>query len=192
MLIKAFNFLKDLFVLTVIFFSMTAVAYGGKDASIYDLAVLNSDENLLLYFRVQYAFNEEMEQGIASGIPVTFTFYVTLFEHPSNLSKNKIASFDFDHTLSFDTLKEEYTVRLDERDEWTVVVKDLTKAKELMVQVNDLKIALLENLSPQKQYSVRAKVRLGKKILPLNFHYIIPFWKFWEFNTEWAEIKFVR
>jgi hypothetical protein len=192
MSIKPSNILRTFIMCTVIVSLWVAIAHGKKDASIYDMAVINSDVNLLLYFRVQDAFNEEMEKGIASGIPVTFTFYVALFKQRTGLASKKVVSFDFDHTLSYDTLKEEYRIKIEEDDDRVVVVKDLAKAKELMAQVNDLKVTDLVNLSPDTQYAIRTKVRLGKRLLPLNFHYIIPFWKSWEFNTEWSEIKFVR
>jgi hypothetical protein len=192
MFTKSHNILRVFLLCAVLIASPAISAHAKKDASVYDMAVINSDQNLLLYFRVKDAFNEEMEKGIASGIPVTFTFYVTLSRHQTGLSKKKILSFDFNHTLSYDALKEEYMVKIDEDDERTVIVKDFEKAKELMVQVNDLFVTSLIKLSPDIQYAIRAKVRLGKRILPLNFHYIIPFWKFWEFNTEWSEITFVR
>ena len=184
--------LRTLFLCAVFVTVITTVAYGKKDASIYNLAVINSDQNVLLYFRVKDAFNEEMEKGITSGIPVTFTFYVTLSMQQTGLSSKKVASFNFDHTLSYDALKEEYTIIMEENNERTIVVKDLEKAKNAMTQVNDFKLMRIDKIMPDTQYAIQAKVRLGKRILPLNFHYIIPFWKFWEFNTEWSEIKFSR
>ena len=172
--------------------SVNTSAYGKDDASIYDMAVMNSEENLLLYFRMKDAFTEEMEKGIESAIPITFTFYITLFQDKAGLAKKRIISFDFNHTFSYDTLKEEYSIKFDEQDERVVKVRDLQEAKRLMSEVNDLFITDLASLKPDQQYTIRTKVRLGKKILPLKFHYIIPFRNFLEFNTEWTELKFVR
>lgn len=187
-----FNTLKSACLVSVFIFCVTSAAQGKEDASIYDMAVMNSDEHLLLYFRIKDAFTEEMEKGIESGIPITLTYYIALFQNRVNLTKKKIDSFDFNQTLSYDTLKEQYSVQLDEEGERVVMIKSLEAAKMLMLEVNDLKIFDLENLVSGQKYFVRAKVRLGKKILPLNFHYIIPFRNFWEFNTEWSEIEFVR
>ena len=172
--------------------SVNTSAYGKEDVSIYDMAVMNSEESLLLYFRMMYAFTEEMEKGIDSGIPITFTFYITLFQDKAGLAEKKIISFDFDHTFSYDTLKEEYSLKFDEQDERVIKVRDLQEAKSLMSEVNDLFITDLASLKPDQQYTIRTKVRLGKKILPLKFHYIIPFRNFLEFNTEWTELKFIR
>jgi hypothetical protein len=138
------------------------------------------------------AFTEEMEKGIESGIPITFTFYITLFQDKAGFAKKKIISFDFNHALSYDTLKEEYSIKFDEQDERVVMVRDLEEAKKLMSEVNDLLVIDLASILSENQYTIRAKVRLGKKILPLNFHYIIPFRNFLEFNTEWAELKFIK
>jgi len=172
--------------------SVNTSAYGKEDVSIYDMAVMNSEESLLLYFRMKDAFTEEMEKGIDSGIPITFTFYITLFQDKAGLAEKKIISFDFDHTFSYDTLKEEYSLKFDEQDERVIKVRDLQEAKSLMSEVNDLFITDLASLIPDQQYTIRTKVRLGKKILPLKFHYIIPFRNFLEFNTEWTELKFIR
>jgi hypothetical protein len=172
--------------------SVNTSAYGKEDVSIYDMAVMNSEESLLLYFRMKDAFTEEMEKGIDSGIPITFTFYITLFQDKAGLAEKKIISFDFDHTFSYDTLKEEYSLKFDEQDERVIKVRDLQEAKSLMSEVNDLFITDLASLKPDQQYTIRTKVRLGKKILPLKFHYIIPFRNFLEFNTEWTELKFIR
>lgn len=172
--------------------SVNAAAYGKDDPSIYDMAVMNSEKNLLLYFRLQDAFTDEMEKGIDSGIPITFTFYITLFQDKAGSAQKKIVSFDFNHALSYDTLKEEYRIKYDEQDERVVIVRDFQEAKRLMSEVNDLFVTDLARLISDHQYTIRTKVRLGKKILPLNFHYIIPFRNFLEFNTEWTELKFVR
>lgn len=172
--------------------SVNTSAYGKDDASIYDMAVMNSEENLLLYFRLKDAFTEEMEKGIESGIPITFTFYISLFQDKAGFAKKKIVSFDFNHALSYDTLKEEYSIKFDEQEERVVMVRDLQEAKKLMSEVNDLFVTDLASLITDNQYTIRTKVRLGKKILPLNFHYIIPFRNFLEFNTEWTELKFIR
>ena len=172
--------------------SVNTSAYGKDNASIYDMAVMNSEENLLLYFRLKDAFTEEMEKGIESGIPITFTFYITLFQDQAGFAKKKIVSFDFNHALSDDTLKEGYSIKFDEQDDRVVMVRDLEEAKKLMSEINDLLVTDLANLISENQYTIRTKVRLGKKILPLNFHYIIPFRNFLEFNTEWTELKFVR
>ena len=47
--------------------SVNTAAYGKDNASIYDMAVINSEDNLLLYFRLKGAFTEEIEKGIEHG-----------------------------------------------------------------------------------------------------------------------------
>lgn len=192
MLRNVCNTVKTACLVFVFIFCAGSIVHGKEDASIYDMAVMNSDQDLLLYFRIKDAFTEEMVKGIESGIPITFTFYISFFQNRTNLTKTKLVSFDFDHTLSYDTLKEEYRIQFDEDGERIVTVKSLEEAQKLMAEVNDLQITDLASLGTGHKYGVGAKVRLGKKILPLNFHYIIPFRNFWEFNTEWTEIEFVR
>jgi hypothetical protein len=165
-------------------------ALARDQAQLKDMFVTDSESALLLYFRVTNAFSAEMEEGIKNGIPVSFTFYIELLQAKNGWPDKDIVSRVFDHTLTYDNLKEEYLVSFGETKK-IIAVSSLAEAEKLMVEIHDYKLAELIDLMPAVSYKARLKVRLAKKTLPLNFQYVIPFWNLWEFETDWYELDFM-
>lgn len=160
-----------------------------QNATIEELIVTNSSTDLLLFLTVNNAFTKQMEEGIKNGIPVTFNFYVKLEKKRTWLNQN-IASLQFDHTVSYDTLKEEYSIVRSEMAGQPFRTKSLTEAKKAMAQLNGPPISPLKALLPEAGYLLRVKAKLAEKTLPLYFHHVIPFWSLWDFETEWYTVEF--
>jgi len=163
---------------------------GKESARIADIVVMNSDRDLLLYFTLQDAFTDEMVKGIENGIPVTFSFFIELFQLQAGKPERKIASQAFDHTLNYDPLKQEYAVEMEERQVSVIAFKSFAEAKTAMVDLHDLAVAELALLETDGRYMVKVKAKLAKKTLPMNFQYIIPFWQLWKFETDWSSLSF--
>ena len=164
-------------------------AQGRQQAEIKEIVLTDSEDDLLLYFQVTNAFTVDMENGIKNGIPVSFTFYIELQAAEESWTDKNIVTQTFDHTLTYDNLKQEYRVEFAETGK-NKAVNSLAEAKKLMTEIHDYKLASLTGLVPAR-YRVRLKVRLAKKTLPLNFQYVIPFWNLWEFETDWYVADFV-
>jgi len=160
-----------------------------KEASIADLVVSNSDTDLLLYLTVRDCFTAEMETGLHNGIPATFTFYVDLYQTRKAWPDHKIVSKFFNRTLTYDNLKEEYSI-ISSTNNKNATTQSLAQAKNLMSQVMDFRIINLNRLESESTYTLRVKVKLAKKTLPLYFHYLIPFSSLWDFETDWHTIDF--
>lgn len=160
-----------------------------KEASIEDLFVTNSDSDLLLYLTVRDCFTEEMETGLHNGIPATFTFFVDLYQTKKAWPDRKIVSHVFNRTLTFDNLKEEYTI-ISSTNNNNATTQSLSQAKILMSEVTDFRVINLERLDAGATYKLRVKVKLAKKTLPLYFHYLIPFSSLWDFETDWHIVQF--
>ena len=161
-----------------------------QDAAIEDVVVANSTTDLLLYCSVGHSFTAEMVEGLHNGIPVTFTFFVDLDEERTFFPDREVVSLSFDHTLSYDTLKEQYRVTFPAEAGKSVSTLSFDEAKRLMTEVNGFKVTSLINLTPDGEYTISIKARLAKKTLPLNFHYIVPFWHLWDFETDWRTVQF--
>lgn len=190
---KSMRITMFLFFLLLPSFSWTVCMPGmlhAEEASINDVIVTNSTKELLVYFSVSDAFTPEMEKGIHSGIPVTFTFKVNLERPRNGWLDQKLVSLSFEHTLSYDNLKEEYHIECSEQGGKGSIVKSLAEAKALMAEVNGLKVAPLDQLVPETSYTLSVMTYLDKKTLPLNFHYLIPFWGLWDFKTDWYTVEF--
>ncbi len=161
-----------------------------QDAAITEIVVTNSTTDLLLYCSVENSFTAEMEEGVRNGIPVTFTFFVNLDQDRAYLPDREVVSLSFDHTLSYDSLKEEYRLTLRGDNGKSVNISSFKEAKRLMAEVNGFKVVSLDSLTPDGEYTLAIKARLAKKTLPLNFHYIVPFWHLWDFETDWRTVQF--
>jgi len=179
-----FSFLFSL----VLFFGSGQSALA-QNATIEELIVTNSSTDLLLFLTVNDAFTKQMEEGIKNGIPVTFNFYVKLERKRTWLNQG-LVSLQFDHTLSYDTLKEEYSIVRSELAGQTFRTKSLAEAKKAMAQLNGPPIAPLKALLPEAGYLLKVKAKLAEKTLPLYFHYVIPFWSLWDFETAWYTVEF--
>ena len=175
--------------LALAFFFGSGEAVFAQNATIEELIVTNSSTDLLLFLTVNNAFTKQMEEGIRNGIPVTFTFYVRL-ERKRRWMNQELVSQKVDHTLSYDTLKEEYSIVRSELPGQIFRTKSLAEAKKNMVQLNGLTVLPLKRLQPEAGYLLMVKARLAEKTLPLYLHYVIPFWSLWDFETEWYTVEF--
>lgn len=178
------------FLLLTIFFVSFAGAEGAEKARIQESFVVNSHTNLLLYFSLDGAISPDMEKGILNGIPVTFAFFVELYEHQNGKGAVQVASKNFQHTLHFETLKEVFLLEQSEHNRNDITCTTLNEAKEVMLLVHDLSVSGLDLLKPGLKYSVKIKAELAKQGLPDKFKNVMTFVKIWDFETEWNEVVF--
>lgn len=172
----------------LLFFSRPLKA---QEAAIVDLVVANSQTDLLVFFSIEDAFSPDLIEGVQHGIPITFTFEVLLDLARKGWLDKSIANGSFEHTLTYDNLKKEYTIRQSELGEEIRVTDDFQKAQRLMCEANGIKVLPLKNLIPDRYYTISVKATLEKTTLPLNFHYIIPFSEFWDLKTDWTKVEFL-
>lgn len=156
-----------------------------------DIIVTTSDTHLLFFGELKNSLTTEMIEGLHSGIPVQFSFFVELEKVKSNWPDAELNSIEFSHSLSYDTLKQLYTVKTEEISQKTHTVRTLDEALTLTNEINGLKIIRLEELEPDQTYRLRVKADLYKKTLPLSLHSVIPFVSWWDLKTDWHSIEFI-
>ncbi|MDH3348339.1 MAG: DUF4390 domain-containing protein [Desulfobulbaceae bacterium] len=160
------------------------------EPNITDIIITTSESHLLLYSSVKDCFNKEMLTGVRNGIPVTFTFWITLEQIKRNWPDTTLVKQTLTHTLTYDTLKEKYSIEILERNNQKIIVDSPEKAMELMAELSGIKIIEREKLTPDSPYALHIKVKLAEKTLPLNMHYIVPFISLWNIETDWRTIEF--
>jgi len=158
-----------------------------QNATITDFTVSNSKSHLSLYLTVTDCFTNDMEDAIHNGIPATFTYYVDIYRKRSNWPDKKIKKYEFNHIMEYDSLKKEYRIQRDEKND-SKLTNSLDEAKMLMSEINGFKMLPLEEINPKASYILKVKAKLARKTLPLYFHYLIPFTSLWDFETEWHEL----
>ncbi|MDI6687249.1 MAG: DUF4390 domain-containing protein [Desulfobacterales bacterium] len=162
-----------------------------SEARLTNIIITNTRDDLLVFLNVEDAFNDKIKKAVLKGVPATFSFYITLYHARNMWFDNKIADIKITHTIKYNNLKKEFIVtRSWERDKPSVA-QSFEEAKNLMTEIDSLKIISLGSLQKGDQYQIRAKAELGKLTLPFYLHYILFFVSLWDIETDWYTIDFI-
>ncbi len=174
--------------LAIVFFvPNSAVA---QDARLTDIIVTNTQDELLVYLNVEGAFREKMKKAILSGVPTSFSFFVSLYRVRNLWFDEKISDIMVTNTVKYDNLKEEFTIKRSWENSGPLVSQSFDEVKKLITEIDGLKIASLEQLKKGQRYQLRAKAKLSKVTLPYYLHYVLFFVSLWDFETDWYTIDF--
>ena len=140
---------------------------------------------------VQGAFTDKMKNAVLTGVPITFSFFINLYQVRNLWLDKKIASLKITHTLKYDSLKKEYVIKRSWNGDKNLSAESIEEAQRLMTDIDSLKITELRNLKKGQQYQIRAKAELSKKTLPFYLHYVLFFVSLWDFETDWYTVDFI-
>jgi hypothetical protein len=178
------------FILWVTLLVPMTVFAGDNNATLANIKLANTRDDLLTYFEVKNAFTETINQAVQNGVPTTFSFYVSLYKTTDSWLDTEIADVQIKSTIKYNSLKEEFSVSRPWKDEKPAVTKSFEEAKSWMTEVDNLKVIPLEKLVKGDKYQIRIKAELDKVTLPLSLHYVFFFVSFWDFETDWYLINF--
>jgi len=160
------------------------------EATLSDVIVTNTQEDLLVFFDIQGCFTREMEEAILNGIPTTFTIIIRLYKTRTLWFDGSISSLRLEHTIKFDSLKNEFRVTRSEDNHNELVFKEFEKAKKAMAEISNIEVVPLKELRRKSKYQLRVKAELEKVRLPLYLHYVLFFVTLWDFETDWYTVDF--
>jgi hypothetical protein len=181
------------FILCVLLFSLhvpSSIAVEKKDPRLTDVILATSETNVLLFGTLNNSFTETMIQGLHSGLPIQFSFFIELYKSRKYWTNEHIATLELRHVLTYDTLKEIYKVELSETNQKTFTFLSLSQAEKAMNEINGLKVIKLADLVPDASYSLQIRAELQKKTLPMGLHHVIPFVSWWDIETDWYSVDF--
>ena len=161
------------------------------EATLSNIIVTNTQEDLLVFFDIEGCFTREMEEAILNGIPTTFTIVIKLYRTRTAWLDASIASITLEHTIKYDSLKNEFRVTRSEEDKTELVVKDFEAAKKAMAEIRNIRVVSLKELQDRGKYQLRVKAELEKVRLPLYLHYVLFFVSLWDFETDWYTVDFI-
>ena len=173
-----------------IYFTMQNLVYA-QDASLTDIIVTNTRDDLLVYLAVEGAFREKMKTAVLSGVPTTFSFFISLYKERNLWFDKKIADIKVTHTLKYNNLKKEFIVKRAWESTDPIITQSFEEAQKLMAEIDSLKIISLEALEKGGHYQIRAKAELSKLTLPYYLHYVLFFVSLWDFETDVYTIDFI-
>lgn len=188
------NLIPTLFLTTLIMAMIAPLCFSRENdanqVTFTDLFATTSETHLILFGVINNAFSEEMTSGLKSGVPVDFSFFIELLKKNEKGDNNMLTEMKFRHTLTYDTLKDTYKVELEELNNKIIPFQDLTDAQKTMSEVNGVRILELSQLVPGSSYQLRIRADLFKKTLPMSLHRILPFFSWWDRDTDWQTLEF--
>jgi hypothetical protein len=92
--------------------------------------------------------------------------------------------------MTFDTLKENYRVTLEEDNNKVLSFRSLFEAQKVINEINGVRVEELKGLLPDHRYKIKMRAELYQKTLPLSLHNILPFLSWWDIETDWHTITF--
>lgn len=161
-----------------------------REVLITDLTATTSDTHLIAFGVLENSFTSEMIEVLHSGIPLSFAFYIELYKTSENWPEEQITTLNFKHIMTFDTLKEKYRITLEEDNNKVSSFKSLFNAQKFINEINGAKVVELQQLIPGNRYKLKIRAELYRKTLPLNLHKILPFFSWWDVETDWQIIEF--
>jgi hypothetical protein len=160
-----------------------------KEPRIDEIVISVTNDHVLLFATVTHCFTDEMLEGVRNGIPLTFRFDIRLNKVHDNWFDTELVEHKINHTLSYNPIKEEYQVAFAEKDR-PEVTRSLKEAKNMMADINGLKLYPLKEMDVSSPYSLKIKATLVENTFPLSMHSIIPFTSLWNFETDWRTVEF--
>jgi hypothetical protein len=182
--------LKAAMAIVFLSISILTTLANAEEARLTDIVVTCNEDHLLVYFNVKNCFTEDLNKAIESGINTTFTFFISLYQIRDIQWDKKMADLKVRHDIVFDNLKEVYRIKLSERNNKMIPVKDYHEAKNLMSKIVGLKLIDLNRLQKGSRYRVRMMAELDSIRLPFYLDYALFFLSLWDFETDWYEINF--
>lgn len=163
----------------------------GRPAKLTDIVITNSKDDLLISLKVEGAFAGEIKKAIGSGVPTTFSFFLSIEEVRRIWPDKVIAEAALTHTIKYNNLKNEYQIVRSWEAETPILAVTFEEAQKLMTEITGFRLTTLDKLEKGRRYQLRAKAKLSKITLPFYFHYILLMASAWEFETDWYTIEFV-
>ena len=187
--------MKRLFIRLLLLCCLTLALPGltlaARDLSpeIKDIIVTTSDADLLLFATVKNGFTEEMLEGVKAGMPIVFTFHMELVKSNRHWLDASLVESTFTHTLTYDASREEYAIAFSGQEN-KVTTGSLEKAKQLMAELNGVKVIALNQLVPDAPYAIHMQAVLKQGLLPFNLGRFVPIWQISGIQTDRRTIEF--
>lgn len=160
-----------------------------QDAVLTHITVSNTRDDLLFNFTLEGSFTEKLKEAIISGVPATFTFYISLHRIRTWWPDKKIVNITLTHAIKYDNLKKNFTIKRSWREGEPIVTHSFSQAQKWMTEIDAYPVYPLKELEKGRQYQIRAKAEVSKLTLPLYLHYIL--FSLWDVETDWYTIDFI-
>ena len=180
---------RVIFILLVCMLGHGVEPVAAEEARLTHMTVSNTRDDLLLYLTLEGAFTDKLKEAILSGVAATFVFYISLYRVRNWWVDKDIVDIELTHTIKYDNLKKEFTVKRSWKEGASAVTQSFAQAQQWMTEVDALSVYPLKELEKGRQYQIRTMAEVSKLTLPLYLHYIL--FSLWDVETDWYTIDFI-
>ncbi len=166
-------------------------ALAAPEASLENIILTNTRDDLVVYFDVENAFTDGIKKAVLNGVPTSFSFVVSVYKTRDAWFDKKIRNLEIVSTLKYNSLKQEFTVYRPWKTDKPSVTPSFDQAMSMMTEIDNLGVTPLSTLAKGDKYQIRIKAELSRVTLPLYLHYILFFVSMWDFETDWHTMDFI-
>ena len=181
--------ITQFFLLLLIIVFLSNVTYASK-ASLQDIVWDKVDGNLIVSFKLKGVFSSQLNEVVLNGTPVTFTFFVNLYQVRDLWVDKKTVNIKIEHMMKYNILQEKFIMKRSWRIDEVLVTESFAKAQKVMTEISNLKILPFDWLENDGRYQIGIKAELSKANLPLNVRSAFFFSPSWGFETDWYILDF--
>jgi len=167
--------------ISIIYFSTGLPVVLGAEVS--DLIINNARGHLLLSAEIRDVITEEVKVTATEKVSATVIFSIALYQVSRFWFDKKIAHQTATNTIKYDPLKKEYSLMRSWDSGPPLVVGALHQARDLTIEVKDLKVTPLARLEKGCNYQIRVQAVCQDQ----NAFIFSPSGCF---NTDWYTVDF--
>jgi Domain of unknown function (DUF4390) len=167
---------------------LVAPAWGQSQRPLlHELVLTHTDHEVLLHIDLQGGFQQEILEAIATGIPITVTYYMRLYRKRGLWFDAEVLSKTIKHLVKYDALKKQY--RVSEINGLFSSMRVTTHEPTMvrwMSAIEGQPLIPFHLLQPGEEYYVKAMadVKAVKSPFPLSH---MPFLaSLWDTGTPWT------
>jgi|FLOH01.1.fsa_nt_gi hypothetical protein len=161
-----------------------------QEMTLTDTVLTVSQDHLLLFTTLTHPLTEELIRGLHNGLNTKIIFSIELDRTQTMRSDERLITLDIEHTLIYDTLKQDYRIERSEQPGRTSILPTLESAIAASASLNNLRLIELSQLRGISPYRLRLKARIANKQLPMNLHYLTDLLPWGDRETDWQTVEF--
>ncbi len=174
----------------VLLLAAPAVARDNQEMSLTDTVLTVSQDHLLLFTTLTNPLTDEQVQGLHNGIDIKIIFYIELNQVQAIRGDKNLSTLEIEHTLSYNTLKQEYRLERSNQAGRAFVLPELDMTLQAAGNLSNIRVIELNQLAGSSSYRLRLKAVIAKKQLPMNLHYLTNLFPWGDRETDWQTVEF--
>ena len=167
---------------------LVALAWGQpQQPLLHELVLTHTDHEVLLHIDLQGGFPQEILEAIATGIPITVTYYMRLYRKRGLWFDEEVLAKTIKHIVKYDALKKQY--RISEINGLFSSIR-VTKHEPTMVHwmsaIEGQPLIPFHLLQPGEEYYVKAMADLKAVKSPFPLSHMPFLASLWDTGTPWT------